>query len=116
MPPSEVHQVPTYTATIYVGSYQGVSAEQVLNRVESVVSAFVNTVGLCVTVKPTTFWYVNGVEHGVEVGLINYPRFPKKSDQIRDLALRLAHKLRDTLRQQRVSIVFPDHTIMLGRR
>jgi hypothetical protein len=54
-----------------------------------------------------------GWEDGYIVGLINYPRFPKDQEDIRKYAFTLAKLLKDKLEQKRVSIVFPDKTVML---
>ncbi len=71
-------------------------------------------VGLGLTFTPTRFVYVGGGEPGVIVGLINYPRFPKEEAEIRSHAFVLAERLRVTLKQWRVSIEFPDETVMIG--
>ena len=67
------------------------------------------------TVTPTTFIYKGGREIGAIVGIINYPRFPLK---VKDLKLRimvLARLLLIKLKQQRLSVVFPDQTILVER-
>ena len=65
-----VKGVPTFTATIYVG-FKNRDTKEVANRnaVVAAVQAYVNTVGLCVTVTDTTFVYVNGKEPGMAIGL-----------------------------------------------
>jgi hypothetical protein len=73
----------------------------------------VDTVGLCVTVTDTLFVYVHGSEPGLIVGLINYPRFPDTPEGIEGKALALAESLMRVCRQIRVSVVFPDKTVML---
>ena len=70
--------------------------------------------GDCVTITPTEFRYKGGSEPGVIVGYINYPRFPRRKEQILDRAMRLAEKLRVGLNQNRVSITTPDRTYMIG--
>jgi hypothetical protein len=74
-----------------------------------------NEAGMCVTVTRTLFVYKGGSEPGAIVELINYPRFPLGPTAIRRLALSLAKRLKSSLRQIRVSVVFPDETVMLGR-
>lgn len=109
--------VPTYTATIYCGlklGYDG--ATRPVSDAEAVCQAYCDDVSLCVSVTPTKFVYKHGSENGVAVGLINYPRFPSDRATIYCHALELAARLRDALEQQRVSVVFPDETIMLGGR
>jgi hypothetical protein len=75
----------------------------------------VDRIGLCVSVTDTTFIYTNGLEVGIAVGFINYPRFPDKDPTIiKNQALELAAILKSVLGQKRISVVFPDETIMLG--
>jgi hypothetical protein len=38
--------------------------------------------GLCVSLAPVEFIFTGGMESGVRVGLINYPRFPKPQGAI----------------------------------
>jgi hypothetical protein len=110
-----VISIDTYWATIYVGlkeGYDGVvhSAEEA----KDICQAYVNNGGAAVTVTETEFIYKHGREPGVIVGLINYPRFPKKSEEIRAVAVKIAQRLKDAFKQHRVSVLFPDHTVMLG--
>ncbi len=71
---------------------------------------FCDKVGLCVTVTETTYVYTNGRELGVRVGLINYPRFPKESEEIEKQAYQLASLLRIGLRQDSFTIETPKET------
>ncbi|KKL04376.1 hypothetical protein LCGC14_2616700 [marine sediment metagenome] len=106
--------VPTYWARIYVGLQVGYTIERVdENTVAGACHDFCDEVRLCVNCYPTYFVYVDGGEPGVVVELINYPRFPKEPQKIRDLALTLARKLRALCKQHRVSVMFPDETVML---
>ena len=112
-------QVPTFTATIYVGFRVGPLNEPEkrfhgISDVDEVCQAFCNEIGLCVTVSPTMYIYKGGKEHGAAIGLINYPRFPKQPEEIRATALKLAELLRVKLDQFKVSVVFPDITVMIG--
>lgn len=106
--------VDTYTAQIYIGLRLGYS-DTVFNleAVRSVCRAYVKEVGLCVTVTPTEFIYVDGGEPGAIIGLINYPRFPAEPSAIEETAVELAKLLMIKLQQNRVSIVFPQTTMML---
>ena len=76
---------------------------------------YCDKVGLCVTVTPTRFVYTNGVEDGVAVGLINYPRFPSLMEDIEWHATTLASELMLSMKQLGVSVVFPDDTIWIHR-
>lgn len=106
---------PTYTATIYCGlrkDYSGEIKDAVYFR--ELVQAFVDRVGLCVSITALEFSYTRGSEPGFAVGLINYPRFPKTPEEIKKRAVELATLLKEEMMQNRVSIVCTDETIMLG--
>jgi hypothetical protein len=71
---------------------------------------FCQTTALCVTVTPAAYVYVGGMEEGVCVRLLQYPRFPESEDALRNTARLLAAHLRDVLCQRSFSIEFPDVT------
>lgn len=68
------------------------------------------TVGLCVTVTPTLFIYTGGEEYGVEIGLLNYPRFPTNQKALLKTATELANKCRNEAFQHSYLIVTPTKT------
>lgn len=117
--------VETYWAKIFVGlrpGYEDVNSCILrANRqyVEDICQSYCNEVGLCVTITDTKFIYKNGNEPGVIVGLINYPRFPEEygvkfeDTKIRKQSKIIAEKLMVRLKQNRVSIMYPDETVML---
>lgn len=72
--------------------------------------------GLCVTLTPTSFIYTAGAEEGVAVGFVNYPRFPKRPDQIVDRAVVVAKKLMADLSQHTALVVTPHRSIWLTKR
>lgn len=114
-----MNTVPTFTATIWVGFRVGPLSEMpkrvcTIADVKKIAQAYCDEVGLCVTLTHTSFVYKGGSEVGAAVGLINYPRFPKDFETIRGHALELGEKLRVGLEQFKVSVVFPDYTVMLG--
>jgi hypothetical protein len=80
-----VEFAPTNTFRIYLsGSIE--AAKQVL-REECMRDP------VCVTIDPTTFIYRGGEEAGYVVGLLNYPRFPKEPEALRDRAIAIAETL-----------------------
>ena len=108
-------KVETYTAQIYTGLQVGYSdAIHSIEEVEHICEKYVQC-GLCVTVTQTKFFYVNGNEDGAIIGLINYPRFPSSQLKIKKQALELARILLNELEQLKVSVVFPEETIMLEK-
>lgn len=72
--------------------------------------------GLCVTITPTTYVYTHGQESGFIVGLINYPRFPSKLDDLWQTAEALAAYLRERLYQESYTIQAPDKTVWFSHR
>lgn len=108
-------EVETYTAEIYCGLKEGYEGK-IYNQglVRPVVQNYCDTVKLGCTITFTHFVYVEGDEPGVVVGIINYPRFPKTRAEIQFHAFELAELLKDRFNQHRVSVVFPDKTVMLG--
>lgn len=72
--------------------------------------------GLCVTVTPTKFIYTGGEETGVEVGLINYAKFPEEDAVIRARARDLALKLKEATYQDSVLVVTPMTTTWFSDR
>ena len=108
--------VKTIRCTIFVGlreQYEGPIHD--IKVVEDFLERYCDEVGLCVTVKPTHFIYKNGNEPGVEIGLINYPRFPSTKEKILEHAYAITECLILILNQHRVSIVLDDETILVER-
>jgi hypothetical protein len=54
------------------------------------------------------------VEEGVIVGIISYPRFPRPTEELEQIALDVAELLRTKFKQNRVTVGFPNRMIMLG--
>jgi hypothetical protein len=99
---------PTYKANIYIGGD--------LADARRICRQHCNDVGLCVTLEPVEFVYTGGLETGVRVGLINYPRFPATQAAIFQTAEELALLLIEGLHQQSASIVATDRTVWLTKR
>ena len=109
-------EVESYPVLIYVG-FKNTETNKIVGSIESVESLcqiICDDIGLCVTVTPTRFIYTNGSEPGCVIGLINYPRFPSSKENIIKKAKDIAITLKDYCEQNRVSIVTPDVTIMIG--
>jgi hypothetical protein len=108
-------KVPTFTAQIYVGlKHRPTGVVYGLDVARNVIQQYVDEFPLCVTLTPTEYIYVKGSEPGFVVGLINYPRFPSTPERITAHAMELGKRLRKACRQFKVSIVFPEKTVMLG--
>lgn len=106
---------PTYNATIYVGLKNRDDDTVVsFEDAETLIQTWVDVLSYCVSVTQTKYLYKGGNEPGLIVGIITYPRFPDPPERIRKLALDLANKMMIGFRQYRVSVVFPEETIMLS--
>lgn len=69
----------------------------------------------CVRIEPIDVVYCGGMESGVRVGLINYPRFPTTVDALRDEAMALGERLLVALCQNSFSLVGPETTEWVSR-
>ncbi len=109
--------VKTFWAKIYVGFYDRDLKKNIgsLQKARKLCREYVDDVSLCVSLVPIEYIYVHGQEKGVEIGLINYPRFPEKPFQIKIYAMNLAEKLMLAFHQYKVSVVMPTETIMLSK-
>lgn len=67
--------------------------------------------GLCVTLKEVLFIYTGGEEFGVEIGLINYPRFPDTKESLLQKAIELAKLCRDESYQHSYLVMTNEETI-----
>lgn len=108
-------EVPTFTASIYCGlqiRYAG--QHHSIKTAKRLVREYCDEFKIGATVTKTTFAYPGGSEPGFIVGLTNYPRYPSDPETVRAHALTLAEDLKDELDQDRVTVVFPDKTVMLG--
>ena len=101
-------QCKTYRCKIYIAGD--------LNQIEQTCRKFCYNIGLCVTVTATNYIYTGGQELGVIVGLINYPRFPKKDVEIKSTAFKLAVLLMKENYQHSFTIETPTKTYWYTRR
>ncbi len=60
--------------------------------------------------------YKNGTEHGLCIGLINYPRFPSDPASLTAKAIEIAELLREGLKQESFSVETPVETIWYSYR
>lgn len=67
--------------------------------------------GMCISIHPQSYIYSGGREEGFLIRFINYPRFPKESEEILKQAEELADWVRDHIGQYSWSITTPDETI-----
>jgi hypothetical protein len=104
----EVKAEKTYTVKIYLAGD--------IDVIKQECRRYCKEIGLCVTVNPTLFIYTGGEEFGVEIGLINYPRFPDTQEGIKAKAIELASRCRDASCQHSYLILDPIVTIFNSTR
>lgn len=108
--------VNTFTATIYVGLFdKDINLTFNHQVLRDVCKKYCNETGWCVTYTETDYIYTNGGEPGAIIGCINYPRFPSDSEIIRQRSIHLGKLLQKASNQYKVSVVFPDETVMIER-
>lgn len=99
---------PTYQVKIYLAGDMGIIKQECRK--------YCLEIGLCVTIAPTLFIYTGGEEFGVEIGLINYPRFADTSENILKKAIELAGRCRDAACQHSYLIIDKTETIFNSKR
>ena len=103
-----IKRTKSFPVTIYIaGSY---------NKALKIIQKYCDEVGFCVTVNHTYYIYKDGKEEGVEVGLINYPRFPSDPTTLVGKAKEIAELLRNGLDQESYSIQTQHDTIWYSYR
>jgi hypothetical protein len=70
----------------------------------------------CVTINKNVYVYKGGVEDGVEIGIINYARFPRTKEELVNIATRLANKIMEDQAQISYTILSPEKSIWFSRR
>lgn len=95
---------PTYTAQIYIAGQ--------VETIERELRTWAMK-GACVTLEPVRYIFKGGVEDGVRIGFINYPRFPKAQCEITAEAIALAEHLIAACGQLSASVVCSDFTTWL---
>lgn len=111
----------SFNVSIWVGF-----RERYTNRVHHIeevrgwLQKYCNETGFCVSLTETEYIYTHGPtsgcvghEPGCVVGIINYPRFPSDAAALRERAIVIAKGLLQLLNQGKVTIAFPDETLML---
>lgn len=85
-------------------------------KAQEICREFCSKNGACFFIKPGEYIYTGGQESGVEVTLINYPRFPKASHALENTARELGMRLIEGLHQNSGTIVGPNGTTWLSRK
>lgn len=107
-------EIKSYNVQIWCGlkeHYKGKMHS--IKKAELICQKYCNEVGFCVTITPTKYIYTNGNENGFVIGIISYPRFPKKQNELLKHSLVLAKQLKSGLEQYRVTVTTPEKSYML---
>lgn len=72
--------------------------------------------GFCVNVSRCDYVYKFGMESGVKIGLINYPRFPTEQENLTKLALEIGLGLAEHTGQGSFTITTPNCSKFYSRR
>lgn len=83
---------------------------------QKILQKYCDEVGYCVTLRTVQYIYKDGNDHGLSVGLINYPRFPSDPITLTNKAIEIAELLRVGLKQESYSVETPVETIWYSYR
>jgi hypothetical protein len=111
--------LPTYEVKAYVGTreqYDGPVFGK--RRVLDAVREFQLQPGNNALVRSTECDYQCGdyLEGGFELAVLEYPRFPKGREWVKDYMIRLGKHLLVALNQNRVGVVTPEHFYLFENR
>jgi hypothetical protein len=106
----------TFEIKIYIGSVRGYNGttfteESLINFIGDFQKVYGDGAS-AVRVTPTKFVMRDYVEAGYEIGIINYPRFPKTGPALIGFASALAKEMLHAFEQNRISVVMPKVTTM----
>jgi len=104
----KVYQCETFTADIYIAG----SAEKAIELLRLKCM----DVGLCVSAFKCDYVYSGGLESGMMIRLINYPRFPKTNQEVHGMAVSISEWLIVELGQWSATVSSPLGTVTISRR
>jgi hypothetical protein len=101
---------------MWIGSVRGYNGRKfLLNTLLKKIGEFQkkheNACSLRVT--PTTFIFQDYTENGWEIACTNYPRFPKKPEEIDDFMMRLTQFLLVEFKQNRITVSDPLNAVTM---
>lgn len=98
---------PTIVADIYIAGCYATAVEALRGYAMK---------GACYNLVECDYIYTGGMERGVKIGLINYPRFPVTAEVLQADAVALADHMIRALFQGSATVVGPIETVFLDRR
>lgn len=105
-----------YEVKIWIGSARGYNGKKFLLKTLLKKIGEFQTQGdkpVSLRVTPTTYIFKDYMENGWEIAGLNYPRFPKTSEEIDDFMMKLAQFLLIELEQNRITISDATHAVTL---
>lgn len=105
--PITITEAPSYSVDIFIAGSRAAATEALREFCLR---------GECVTVTEADYVYTGGMESGVRIGLINYPRFPRDSDVLWERGLEIGRFLIERLHQQSCTVAATDRSAFLSRR
>lgn len=105
--PITITEAPSYTVDIFIAGSRAAATEALREFCLS---------GECVTVCEADYVYTGGLESGVRVGLINYPRFPRTPEVLWERGTEIGRFLIERLHQQSCTVAATDRSAFLSRR
>jgi len=104
----------SFNIQIWCGLKEGYNGKtHKIQEVKKLLQQFVDKESFCVSVTKTDFIYKNGIESGVMIGIISYPRFKRTEANLLSLANKIATQMILKFKQNRVTITTPKQSIML---
>ena len=105
----------TDSVKIYLGLREGYEGpDHHLDEVTEFLQGLAEEDPICFSVTITRYVHPKGIEGGVTVGMINYPRFPKPRAQFRARVFDVAERLKNHFNQFGVTIEFANESITLS--
>lgn len=115
-----IDRVDTWEAKIYVGQREGydgpfITEQRVSDAIASYQRAAPESERGCVRITQTRYQFIDYVELGWEIGLLQYPRFPLDNVSRAKFAKNLAIHLLNELNQNRVGVVSGINTYLYSQ-
>ena len=115
----EIRSRSTYEVRVYLGSINEDTLKKFCKKeLIREIGLFQEGWSFTIPVRLTKTVFVSRThytEKGWEIAAINYPRVETESSKIDEFMLGLAENLLDKFKQNRISVVMPDETLMMER-
>jgi len=86
------------------------------NRARFGCNNYCSSRGACFALTRVDYIFSGGEEAGVRVTIINYPRFPKSPDELKNTAIEMAYYLMAYLNQTSCSVEGPEESVFISRK